>query len=49
MEQYLVRDPRGKDTREGNMYYLEFRSKFWLNHGKYVLLIIVSNLISVNF
>ncbi|CAB4491118.1 unnamed protein product [Rhizophagus irregularis] len=29
MELSIIKDPRGKITRNGERYYLEFRNKFW--------------------
>jgi hypothetical protein len=35
MELYLQHNPKGKHTQNGEMYYEEFRTKFWKKPGKY--------------
>ena len=46
MEKFLLRDPddpndkSGKETRNGTMYHLEFRSFFWRKPGKYAFIIL---------
>ena len=41
MEKFLSRNPddpnykSGKETRDGRMYHMEFRSFFWRKPGKY--------------
>jgi hypothetical protein len=51
MELYLINDPRGKETRNGRMYHIEFRSFFWRKPGKcdYFLLFRILYIVSVIF
>jgi hypothetical protein len=39
MELFLVGDPRGRRTRNGEMYHEEFRSLFWKKPGICFLLV----------
>ncbi|UZO13493.1 uncharacterized protein OCT59_004991 [Rhizophagus irregularis] len=38
MELSLSEDPRGKQTRNGERYHVEFRSGFWKKPSKYLIL-----------
>jgi len=37
MDKYLSSRPGGKKTRNGKMYYKEFKLEFWKKPGKYYL------------
>ena len=50
MDNYIHLKPGGKKTRNGEIYYKEFKTEFWKKSGKYYLFpFIYLNFIECNF